>query len=64
MGSFEYNTKNVVALISEMEQAGNYFENYAPAVCLKAAEAMKQMMNHISYLETCIEKREQYTSGD
>lgn len=64
MENFEYDKKNVVALISEMEQAGNYFENYAPAVCLKGAEVMKQMMNHISYLETCIEKREQYTSGE
>jgi hypothetical protein len=64
MENFEYDNKNVVALISEMEQAGKYFENYAPAVCLKAAEVMKQMVNHISYLETCIEKREQYTSGD
>jgi hypothetical protein len=36
MENFEYDNKNVVALISEMEQAGKYFENYAPAVCLKA----------------------------
>ena len=64
MENFEYDNKNVVALISEMEQAGKYFENYTPALCIKGAEVMKQMVNHISYLETCIEKREQYTSGD
>ena len=59
MENTEYSRETAMRMISEMNQAGKWFQNHAPDVCLRGAKMIEQMLNHISYLESCIEKNGQ-----
>jgi len=38
-------------MVSEMNQAGKWFQNHAPDACLRGAKLIEQMVEHISCLE-------------
>ena len=54
MENTEYNRENAMRMMSEMNQSGKWIQNHAPDICLRGVELIKQMINHISYLESCI----------
>ena len=51
MESIEYDRETAMRMVSEMNQAGKWFQNHAPDACLRGAKLIEQMVEYISSLE-------------